>query len=974
MHVGRDPLPGWPSRMSLTLHFLVFVVIVTKTVDAGLFSDVGLRAEEGTHTFLSSTKNGRRWALARNLEGRLSPPALVAPLASSPIRVALSQPLDPSDHSHRSWRSPGRLWDSSNNHTEIPRQNLQQPLTPKKPLHADYFLTLPSINDQLSGKHKNTQHEHADKSNNSLSRESFFQSNDKLLHLLSEAEDISINGSQFLPTGTSQYMQSDSSSTDSDINTLHEGSSPHNTASSTFVKLYQQVPSRNSTTRLKITQQDFQNENHNSKRKNQNQSSMSNQTHLLHLLKNFATPTLPKKINIQETRSDNEESFQDNPYHTTTSPEPTDMSYTHIQNCLEGSLCALLIAAGVSVGATGALAVPFIISGRKRRSTEYFVISRNNAAILIDHFQRHRDNGSVRLSNAERLFFESLTKPGSSGKMYQTIKDFLLSEGDISLNVTVRKIQGKKHIPIPPDILEHIHDRKKTHFSHPLHTGAEFTDQDMMEYQKQEKRVEGNVKQPEKQQSQQEQYEKQGQKQEHWHEQDKQIPHQKQQQMHAMQGQQKQHQVQWTHQMQEEFQKHKQQEMLFELEAYEKQQQNQKHYFSDEKPQQSLKNVYPLSSLHQKPYAEPTTHEQLHQSYNPLFASHRPNEGNLPPSPGQPSTLHSGMAVGYPDLKYTPLEHLDPVLGLLSSTSRETRPSPITISSDESSHLLPLKDENSGHALSHGEHDLQGPHNSDPQLQQQVQTTHLSYENPLLSNAEVIGSQSPSDKPTGAAFNLDVQTDGFYRVGDVYNYPQRPDLLWLYQQGYQPVPEPQIHQQTYHQRLPVSLPLFRQSYRPFTPYQSHQPYKLTGTDYLHSWGSQSYYPSGRHQLHQRINQPNMYNFHHQINYPSDHVTSSNIQNQQHNQASKPHEPIFLQQQYQQGYQNVQPHYLNYHQPPVPTPFLINPSSRERPQLKPETVTFFKTVCSVVYAGNVPDNEITRFIGEHCAILQYSGVL
>lgn len=148
------------------------------------------------------------------------------------------------------------------------------------------------------------------------------------------------------------------------------------------------------------------------------------------------------------------------------SPQAASVSYTNIQGCVKDTWCALALAAAVAVGATSALAVPFLAPaflGRRRRDLQYLVFSQEEAPTFTNHFMRFMKGDVIDVPEEEVMLFKSLNDPADNRvkRMFESIKHFIVANEESLLNITIQEIKNKKHIPIPEDILQRISSKSR---------------------------------------------------------------------------------------------------------------------------------------------------------------------------------------------------------------------------------------------------------------------------------------------------------------------------------------------------------------------------------------------------------------------------------------------------------------------------------------------------------------------------------
>nr|XP_027219974.1 uncharacterized protein LOC113812304 [Penaeus vannamei] len=147
-------------------------------------------------------------------------------------------------------------------------------------------------------------------------------------------------------------------------------------------------------------------------------------------------------------------------------PQAATVAYSNVQGCVKDTWCALALAAAVAIGATSALAVPFLAPaflGRRRRELQYLVFSQEEAPVFTDHFMRFMKGNMTDIPEEEIMLFKSLKDPADNRvkRMFENIKHFIISNEDKLFNITVQEIKNERHIPIPDDILQRIRNKNR---------------------------------------------------------------------------------------------------------------------------------------------------------------------------------------------------------------------------------------------------------------------------------------------------------------------------------------------------------------------------------------------------------------------------------------------------------------------------------------------------------------------------------
>lgn len=147
-------------------------------------------------------------------------------------------------------------------------------------------------------------------------------------------------------------------------------------------------------------------------------------------------------------------------------PQAASISYSNVQGCVKDTWCALALAAAVAIGATSALAVPFLAPaflGRRRRELQYLVFSQEEAPVFTDHFMRFMKGDMTDIPEKEVMLFRSLKDPADNRvkRMFENVKHFIISNEEKLLNITIQEIKNERHILIPDDILERISNKSR---------------------------------------------------------------------------------------------------------------------------------------------------------------------------------------------------------------------------------------------------------------------------------------------------------------------------------------------------------------------------------------------------------------------------------------------------------------------------------------------------------------------------------
>nr|XP_045619577.1 uncharacterized protein LOC123771169 [Procambarus clarkii] len=127
---------------------------------------------------------------------------------------------------------------------------------------------------------------------------------------------------------------------------------------------------------------------------------------------------------------------------------------TSASGCLATTLCSLVVAAALAIGATSAVAIPFL--GRRRRNVDHIILSQDNAHEFVNYIN-YIKTGTLNNPGSEN-FFRALHDPAdnSTRKIFRKLEQFIIRNKDKLLNISIQEIQLNEHIPIPKDILESI--------------------------------------------------------------------------------------------------------------------------------------------------------------------------------------------------------------------------------------------------------------------------------------------------------------------------------------------------------------------------------------------------------------------------------------------------------------------------------------------------------------------------------------